>query len=713
MAEISPLLDPERPETMMRGTKSRLYPSDSQARTMDHWRRRNRQLWNVLLQLQQAAYSGENTRSKLGWRKTWAKIVEDDAAAAEQVYRHGKQRRGKQRKDGTWLREPSWIKEPGEGREAERDALKARLDTLKRGTKAYEAVKAQLRAIAGKPTPIDPELLGKIGWKWRWDGAPLGERFMHKLFGFVKRAIAETECDHTHRHTLAWLDKRKLSAKADEVVAWLHAHDGPCDCEAVKTSAKRYAEISKACQPRLLWFNETTKQVLQKLMARLKQHPQTHWIADLPSHAAQKTVSDMVEAVSAMLREKKKGAGGRNTGFPRHKPNHYAAGSVYFANTQLEFRIKHKRPRRKDASGEAERIANRFALVKLPNGVGWMECRLPSAIAAAHDYGEADLMGGRIWRQGEEWHLSCQWRVPRPERLPGTGRVAGVKIAAVIPITTCDDRGQTREYAMPPLDKALLAGHAAAGRRQARSLEARKGRAKKIAARKTWRRQRLTERLFQAPPADQDPPADAGLPLKIASRQGAIALRPLKRARLPLTPGFYQAAANLAKLEAIDRDIRDNWLHRTTTAITRQFDVIAVQKMEVAKMMKKPRAATQKGEDGTKPAGEDKRRSLKAARVMMRRAAMARIQTTLKYKQIDGRGADAYEELEPAYPTVQPCSRCGVIHPEMKQGKPVLRCAEPLPDGTICGNRLLRNRNAARVVARELAVRLKRREERA
>jgi hypothetical protein len=52
-----------------------------------------------------------------------------------------------------------------------------------------------------------------------------------------------------------------------------------------------------------------------------------------------------------------------------------------------------------------------------------------------------------------------------------------------------------------------------------------------------------------------------------------------------------------------------------------------------------------------------------------------------------------------------------VIHPEMKDGKQIMRCAEPLPDGSICGNNLTRNRNAARVVARELANRIARRKE--
>lgn len=572
-----PLLVPEvsaEPETMMRGSKMRIYPTPRQAQIMDLWRRRCMQLWNTLLELEQAAYSGENRKSKLGWRSIWAQMVEESHAEAVRVAREGKKR-----KDGT-IR-----KAPGERKE---------------------------------PPPLDVGMLDKI-----------------------RREVSEID-----------------------------------------------PETGEMLPARLfLWEHE-----LQKVMARLKQVPRTEWIGDLPSHAAQSVVKDLIKALQAMLRERRKratGAGGRDTGFPKFKKNRYAAGSVYFANTQLKFERKPGAPGRATPKGEE------FARVKLPNGVGWMECRMNRQIGAAHDYGEAALMGGRIWRRGEDWYISCQWKVPRPAPLPPTGRVAGIKIAAAIPITIYDDRGQTFESSdgkkfngvpldLPPIDRKLLADHKQAGQHQARALEARKARAKK---REAYAKKRLAQKQAKG-----------------------LAVKEPRRARIPLSPGFYRAAARLATLEARDADVREEWLHQITTAIVKQFDVIAVQKMEVARMMKMPKPAEDE-EEAAKPAAQGKRRSLKAARVMMRRTAMARIQTTLKYKATDLRGPQAYEELDTLYPTVQPCSRCGVIHPEMKAGKPIMRCAEPLPDGTICGNHLTRNRNAARIVARELGLRLKQREE--
>lgn len=605
MNEHTPALIPavgeESADTIMRGSKMRIYPKERQAKAMDLWRNRCRQLWNLLLELERAAYSGEKARVDLGWRSIWATVIENDAKEAARVYQEGRKR-----KDGVW------IKEPGIGREEERAALSKKRKALKPNSREHKELTARLKAIAPQPTPVDPSILDKIQCR------------MH----------------------------------------------GAVDVDP------KTGEVTPA-QPRLfIWEQE-----LQKIMARLKQVRQTGWVDDLPSHAAQTVVKDMIKALQSMLRERKKriaGTGGRDTGFPKFKKNRYASGSVYFANTQLQFEVK----RRRDADGQ-DKDPSELAWVKLPNGVGWMECRMPRTIADAFQNGRAKLMGGRIWRQGEDWFMSCQWQVPKPAPLPATGRTAAIKIAAAIPITTVDNRGQTREHVMPPIDKEMLAAHAAAGRAQSRALEAGKARAKKREAYAKKRHARKLER--------------------------GLAVKAPGRARVKLSPGFYRAAAKLAKLEAQDADARDAWLHEITTQIVREFDVIAVQRMHVAKLMQKPEPPEEK-EDQVKPAWQGKRRSLKAARVMMRRTAMARIQSTLKYKAIDLRGEDAYEEISPLDVTAGACSGCGVLHPEWKmlraRGREIMRCQEALPGGKTCNTVLTYTRNSARVIGRELAVRL-------
>lgn len=657
-------------ETILRGSKMRIYPTQRQAQQMDLWRRRCMQLWNLLLSLEQAAYSGENTRSKLGWRSIWAQVLEESYTTNFRAWEVGKTARmGKSKgkvippRTGPEPLPPEPVMLAKIRREGVTEKDSPLRTFLKRGHAEDEALKADPDARYDL-TDQERDCWAFLDTVFReaFPGKTVFDPFEDKKL----RAAFDEACDAHGKEIDSRYRKKELNAAGRK--------KSKDDLRAIRRAVSTL--FQEADDRLFMWEHE-----LQKIMARLKQVPRTEWIGDLPSHAAQAVVKDLIKALQAMLRERKKrvsGAGGRDTGFPKFKKNRYASGSVYFANTQLKFEQKKGAPGRKTPKGGV------FAKVKLPNGVGWMECRINAKIGEAFEYGEADLMGGRIWRQGEDWYLSCQWKVPKPLQLESKGHYAAVKIAAAIPITVYDDRGRSQEYHLPPIDEDLLGKHAFVGRAQSRTLEARKKRCKK---REAYRRKRDAQKL-----------------------ERGIAAKDARRARVPLTPGFYKAAAKLAKLEGEDRDKRDEWLHQTTTKIIRMFDIIAVQKMEVARMMKKPRPAETE-EEQKQPKEQGKRRSLKAARVMMRRTAMARIQQTLKYKALDLRGEGAYEELDALYPTVQPCSRCGVIHPEMKDGKPTMRCAELLPDGTLCGNHLARNKNAVRIVARELRLRLEQRKE--
>lgn len=491
------------PPTIMRGAKVRLYPNQHQTAIMDLWRRRTISLWNLLLGLEQAAYSGENVRPEIRWRQVWATVVDESYEANHQAWENGK--------------------------------------TVRMGKNKGRAIPPR---TGPEPLPPDPAYLQKI-----------------------------------------------LRGKLG---------DAPED------------------EPKLfIWEHE-----LQKVMARLKQEPRTAWIGDLPSHASQAIVKDLIKALQAMLRERKKRAngGGRDTGFPRFKKSRYASGSVYLANTQMFFDAERKH-------------------VKLPNGVGLIRCD------GLNIEKGAKLMGGRIWREGEDWYLSCQWEVKRPAPLPATPRQAGVKIAASILLTTYDDRGQTKEYVMAPPDKRLAMRHRRAGQKMARSLEAHKRRT----ARMTARGKNING--------------------------GKVRLRRSK--------DFFEAAERLAKIEALQRNRRDDYLHKLTSNVVRQFGSIQVQKMEVAKLMKKPRPP--KSEVTAETAETPKRRYLKPVRKLMRHVAMSRCRQMLEYKARD-LGRD-FGETDSLFPVVQTCSRCGEQHPEMKDGRRIIRCE--------CGAPLPRNRNAA------------------
>jgi len=510
---------------VMRGCKIKLYPKPEQAAKLDLWRRRARTLWNLLLGMQQAAYSGKPYRPELGWRRIWAEV-------AELNYRLASERREVRLADG-------------------------------RATSAE-----------AKPPQLD-KILARNGG----DDAP-------KLF------IWETDC--------------------------------------------------------------------QKLMARLKAVPLTGWIGELPSHAAQHVVKDLIKALQAMLRERgKRAAGkpGRDTGFPKFKANRYAAGSIYFANTQIAFDWDRRR-------------------IRFPAGLKTIKYKGAENIPAG-----AKLMGARAWRQGEEWWLSAQFEMAAPPPLAKTGREAGVKIAAAIILTTVDSQGRSRQVDTPKQDKRRVRRIKLAGRKLARCLAAQKAKEEKIAAR-TARRKPSVARLPSGA-ARSAPPEGKG------TAAG--------RVRIGRSQGFYAASARLAKLHAEERNTRDDLLHKETSRIVARYDTITVQEMDVAAMMKKPqkhekrlRRRERRLEEGAAP---PKRRNLKVMRKVNRRAAMARCRTLLTYKAHDG--GRVLNITHALMPIVQECSQCGALHPEMQDGRPVLRCLATLPDGTVCDAVLERRKNAA------------------
>lgn len=702
----------KKEDVVLRGTKMRIYPSERQAALMDTWRRRCISLWNLLLDLETAAYGAKNTRSKIGWRSIWARVVEENYAKSLVVYHHGKCK-----KDGSFvLNRDGTVKHPPRERfPGDRkillglfDALRRALDTSKgakckcdvnqpyaltrvwledagHGARTADII-AWLKGFEGEcdctavskaakycPEPPTAEILAKIKRTAPADDLPVDQAILLDLFGFLRGSLKKDECDHTHDRTLAWLEKHELAESADDILAWLKGHGGTCDCKSVEEAA------SHCPGPRLfIWEHE-----LAMIMARLKAEPRTEWIGDLPSHAAQMVVKDLIKALQTMLKERAKASAGdesaRKTGFPKFKKQAYASGSVYFPNTTMFFDVAEGR-------------------VQLPNGCGSMRCEIPRQLVkelldrnnikpGLMIGAQLGLLGGRIWRQGDRWYLSCQWERPRPALLPMTGRTAGVKIAAKIVFTTFDNRGQTKEYTMPRADKKLAAVHLVAATQNSKALEMQKLKEKKIKASKERMRLGKLEKGY-------DPNA----------------LKPLKRPRVRRSRLFYRSAARLAACEAIERDRRDGFLHRVTNEIVHKFDAISVQKMSIAPLMQRQRQKEKQIESKKNAAEKNKEengaakkpRNLKPVRKLLRHVAMARGRQLLEYKFNDLRGPGSILIADSLEPEVQICSRCGTKNPQMKDGRRLLRCIGVLPDGTDCNAVLPRNRNAARNAEKRL-----------
>lgn len=488
--------------TVVRGTKLKLYPKQDQTTQLDLFRRRTRTLWNLLLGMEQAAYSGEPYLSEVfDWRAVWVDV--------------------------------------------------ARLN-----------------------------------------------------------------------HQLAIDRREKRIAEGKEAGAE----------PALPDIDKMLARGLQGKQPRLfIWEND-----LQKIMARLKQVPHTKWIGDLPSHAAQHVVKDLIKALQAMLRERKKrlsGAGGRDTGFPRFKSDRYASGSIYFANTQLQFDLDRSR-------------------VKFPNGIGWV--RFDGSNIQKGD----KFMGARAWRQGETWWLSPQFEVPTPAAPPLTGRQVGVKVAAGTLATVYDGRSFD-EHLTPREDK-----------RAARRL--------KLWSRKLiWRRDAASERQQRA-----------------VTRFAKYRDRKV-RFRKRRSEGFYEASARIATIQAHEANQRNDLLHKVSRSIVNSADHITIEQLDVAGMMaRSAKTKRQRRQERRRQAMASVAPTIEhkapgpVLRKAMRRAATARFLGYIKYKADDA--ARTVTETHPQYPRVQECRACGVLNELMKDGRAAMRCKNE-----DCGAILRRNRNAA------------------
>jgi transposase len=281
--------------------------------------------------------------------------------------------------------------------------------------------------------------------------------------------------------------------------------------------------------------------------------------------------------------------------------------------------------------------------VKFPHGLGTIRY---AGLNVPDD--DANLMGGRIWRQGEDWYLSTQWRMAAPKALPETGRAVGVKIAASVILTTVDSDGRSRQVDTPREDKRRARRYKLAGRKLSRRIEAQKKREAKAAA-----------------------------------RSG-------DKVRLRRSKGFYEASARLAKMEAADRNKRDDQIHKETRKIVDRYARITVQEMDVASMMKKADAPDQEGAQTGPNAGVGQGTEARAGH-----ASGAQTQQASRYgahastPNLQGRRCRTCAQRDARVDA----HRAGLLklwrqHPEMADGKPVMRCET-------CGTALDRRKNAA------------------
>ena len=116
----------------------------------------------------------------------------------------------------------------------------------------------------------------------------------------------------------------------------------------------------------------------------------------------------------------------------------------------------------------------------------------------------------------------------------------------------------------------------------------------------------------------------------------------------------------IARLKARERDRRKDWIEKTSTDLTRRFDVIRVERLDVRAMTRSARGTVE--QPGTRVA---QKRGLNRA---IMRSGWGRLVERLHQKAI-GR----VEQVPAAY-TSQRCSACGHVAPENRKSQAVFEC---------------------------------------
>lgn len=165
---------------------------------------------------------------------------------------------------------------------------------------------------------------------------------------------------------------------------------------------------------------------------------------------------------------------------------------------------------------------------------------------------------------------------------------------------------------------------------------------------------------------------------EIRRRQKAQARRVALSGRTPREYGKNPSCAyrhtreEIGRLYAKARNIIDDWQHKTTTRLVRQYDVISLEALNLQGMTRKAKAKPDpQHRGGYLPNGQAAKRGLNRS---LRAAALGGIASKLEYKTT----LAAHSKLilvNPAY-TSQTCSKCGHCAKENRESQAVFLCTQ-------------------------------------
>ena len=147
--------------------------------------------------------------------------------------------------------------------------------------------------------------------------------------------------------------------------------------------------------------------------------------------------------------------------------------------------------------------------------------------------------------------------------------------------------------------------------------------------------------------------------------------------------------AAIAKLHARSRDRRTDWVEKTSTDLARRFNVIRVEDLRIARMVKRPEPKPDPERPGMYL------RNRRRAKAGLNRGIMSNGWGRL-VQRIGHKAPGRLEKVSPMY-TSQTCSICGHRAPENRESQAIFRCAA-------CGNRANADVNAAVNIAAGRAV---------
>lgn len=171
---------------------------------------------------------------------------------------------------------------------------------------------------------------------------------------------------------------------------------------------------------------------------------------------------------------------------------------------------------------------------------------------------------------------------------------------------------------------------------------------------------------------------------KAQARRVKLSGEPVNEYRRHASRAYRRTQAQIAGLYAKAHRIIDDWQHKTTTALVRAYDLIAIENLNLQGMTRRANIKPDPNHAGRfLPNGQAAKRGLNHS---LRAAALGGIASKLEYKT----QAAAHSRLilvNPAY-TSRTCSKCGHCTKENRESQAVFQCQQ-------CHTRMNADVNAA------------------